>query len=69
VISRSLHFELYELAITLADRFNKTPFDIFAQDCEEVISYINHVLEKDGYEQREHEVAHSNKNDGFWDNM
>ena len=31
---------------TLARSFNVTPFEIMAQDCDEVILYINYLLHK-----------------------
>lgn len=63
---RSLYFEMYDLSIAIADRFRMTPFELFAQDCDEVISLINYYIEKGS------ETGKPNQprvNDGFWDNM
>lgn len=42
-----------------------TPFDVFQQDCDEVISLINYFLEKG--EGEEKPAAAKPKDDGFWD--
>lgn len=63
---RSLYFELFELTITIADRFKMTPFEIFAQDCDEVISLINYFIIK-GEETENKKPQQPQAADGFWD--
>lgn len=41
-----------------------TPFDLFREDCGEVIAIINHFVEKGKEEQPEQAPA---EYDGFWD--
>jgi hypothetical protein len=64
---RSLYFELYDLTVTIADRFRITPFEMFAQDCDEVISLINYFLEKSETEGKKPKQQPPTVNDGFWD--
>lgn len=48
----------------MADRFRITPFELFRQECDEVISLINHFLEKGAPERK---PKADTQNDGFWD--
>lgn len=64
--SLSLYFELYDLTITIADRFRMTPFEVFAQDCDEVVSLINYFLVKDQKKPKS-KATGKKQNDGFWD--
>ena len=59
-----MYFELYELTIALADRFKTTPFEFFKQECDEVISLINHFLEKGNEETKPKRKAQT---DSFWE--
>ncbi|MBQ3969755.1 MAG: hypothetical protein II685_04635 [Clostridia bacterium] len=51
-----------ELTITLANRFQMTPFEILKQDCDEVIDIVNHIIEKS-----EENKPITPKQDNFWD--
>ena len=64
---RSLYFEMYDLTVTIADRFRMTPFEMFAQDCDEVISLINYFLEKGKAGNKKPKQQPPTVNDGFWD--
>lgn len=62
---RSLYFELFELTITIADRFHITPFELFQQDCDEVISVINYFVIK-GEETENKKQKQPQAADDFW---
>lgn len=47
----------------MADRYHITPFELYRQDCDEVIMTINFFVAK-GDEEDEHKEP---VNDGFWD--
>lgn len=64
---RSLYFEMYDLTVTIADRFHITPFELFKQDCDEVISLINYFLAKSETESKKPKQRQPQANDGFWD--
>ena len=61
----SLFFEFQELSITIADRFHITPFELYKQDCGEVIDLINYFLEKSEAEEKKPKPPAAE--DGFWD--
>ena len=57
---------MYDLSITLADRFKMTPFELFQQDCGEVIALINYFIEK-GETEKKPKQRQPQAGDGFWD--
>ena len=61
-IPHSLYYEFMELTITLANRFQMTPFEILKQYCDEVIDIVNHIIEKS-----EENKPITPKQDNFWD--
>lgn len=50
----------------MADRFHITPFELYKQDCEEVIDLINYFLKKSENESKT-KKQQPKGNDGFWD--
>ena len=62
--SHSLYFEFMDCTFTLADRYHITPFELYQQDCEEVIMTINFFVAKaDEKDDDKKEPIY----DGFWD--
>ena len=55
-----------DLTITLADRFKVTPFDIFRENCDDVIQLINFFIQKGEDDDTEGGNVQS-ADDGFWD--
>ena len=49
----------------MADRFHITPFELYKQDCGEVIDLINYFLEKSEAEEKKPKPPAAE--DGFWD--
>ena len=55
---------MIELSVTISDRFKMTPFQLFAEDCDEVINIINYFLNKTP---NKTEKPKPILYDGFWD--
>lgn len=64
--THSLYFEFYQCGVTIADRFHISIFDVMREDTDEIIDYINFMIEKADDEQ-EHK-ANEPKID-FWDGI
>lgn len=56
---------MIELSVTIADRFRMTPFELYREECDEVISLINYYLEKDT--PKKTAKPKPMNYDGFWD--
>ena len=59
---------MLKTTITLAGNYNITPFEVMAQDTDEVIMLINYLLDlgRSG-ESEPHKSDGPKLNDGFWD--
>ena len=55
---------MIELSVTIADRFKMTPFQLYREDCDEVITLINFYLNKGKTETKAPQMI---QYDGFWD--
>lgn len=53
--------------MTLAQNLSISPFEIFDQECDEVIMLINFYIKLGGNQETETKVKQPHKNDGFWD--
>lgn len=62
----SVYDELLKTTITLAGNYNITPFEVMAQDTDEVIMLINYLLEL-GQDQKTNEPSANKQKDNFWD--
>lgn len=62
----SVYAELFKTTITLAGNYNMTPFEMMAQDTDEVIMLINYLLEL-GQESKTNEPPVKKQKDNFWD--
>lgn len=64
--THSLYFEFYQCGVTIADRFHISIFDVMREDTDEIIDYINFMIEKSDDEQEQEHKANEPKID-FWD--
>lgn len=64
--THSLYFEFYQCGVTIADRFHISIFDVMREDTDEIIDYINFMIEKSDDEQEQENKADEPKID-FWD--
>lgn len=62
----SVYAELLKTTITLAGNYNITPFEVMAQDTDEVIMLINYLLEL-GHESEPDKPQAKKQKDSFWD--
>lgn len=62
----SVYAELFKCTITLAGNYNITPFEVMAQDTDEVIMLINYLLEL-GHESKPEQPQTVKAKDTFWD--
>ena len=53
--------------ITLAGNYGVTPFVLFDQDTDEMIMFLNYLLETGKDSQKEKPRTASRHDDGFWD--
>ena len=60
-----MYDELMKTTITLAGNYNITPFEVMAQDTDEVIMLINYII--DLGQTREPEPQATREKDNFWD--
>lgn len=64
----SVYSELLKTTITLAGNYNITPFEVMAQDTDEVIMLINYLLELGQERESEpHKPQEKRQKDSFWD--
>lgn len=61
----SVYGELMKTTITLAGNYNVTPFEVMAQDADEVIMLINYLI--DLGQTRDLEPQVKMQKDNFWD--
>lgn len=61
-----MYNELFKTTIAIAGNYNITPFEVMAQDTDEVIMLINYLLEL-GQNTKPHEPQVKKQKDNFWD--
>ena len=64
-VPHSLLYDMIELSVTIADRFKMTPFQLYREDCDAVITLINFYLNKGA--PKETAKTKPMNYDGFWD--
>lgn len=62
-----MYAELLKTTITIAGNYNVTPFEIMAQDADEVIMLINYMIELGRTAPKTEAPTAKVRNDGFWD--
>lgn len=62
-----MYAELLKTTITIAGNYNVTPFEIMAQDADEVIMLINYMIELGRTAPKSNEPTVAKQKDAFWD--
>lgn len=61
-----MYAELFKATVTIAGSYNITPFEVMAQDTDEVIMLINYLLDL-GQDTKTSEPQVKKQKDNFWD--
>lgn len=61
-----MYAELFKATVTIAGNYNITPFEVMAQDTDEVIMLINFLLDM-GSSKEESKPQVKKQKDNFWD--